>query len=148
MYFGRSYGEVPYDAEQESGQPRNLFVELAEKSDSELVNLAVVKLKMEDDFVSFKLNKFIVMLYDYELISTDEYNRYIYSTTNVKKIAFAKFGLSMAMISRLESDGQLGNLEFDAYNNLKGNSRFEEFLGSIDDFYRFEITRILGTQWS
>lgn len=146
LYFGPSYGEVPYDAEEESGYSSSLFVELAEKSDSELVNLAVVKLKMEDDFVSFKLNKFIVMLYDYELISTDEYNRYIYGTTNVKKIAFAKFGLSMAMISRLESDGQLANLEFDVYNNLKGNSRFEDFLGSIDDFYRFEITRILGTR--
>lgn len=146
LYFGSSYGEVAYDSSDEVYSSNRVFVELAGKSDSELVNLAIVKLKMEDDFVSFKLNKFIVMLHDYELISSDEYNRYIYGTTNSQKIALAKFGLSISMISRLDSDGQLANLEFDEYRNLRANYEFKKFLSSVDDFYRFEITRILGAR--
>jgi hypothetical protein len=45
--------------------------------------LAIVKLKIEDDFVSFQLNKFITMMYDYELIDEDEYNLQIYGTKNI-----------------------------------------------------------------
>ncbi len=57
-YFGRSYGEIPspYRPSRE-----NTYVDLIGKSDEKLVNLAIVKLKMEDDFVSFKLNKFIII---------------------------------------------------------------------------------------
>jgi hypothetical protein len=146
LYFGSSYGEVPYKTGAYSNSSNNVYVDLSSKSDEQLVNLAVVKLKMEDDFISFKLNKFIVMLYDFELIMADDYNLYIYGTTDEEKIGLAKFGLSISMISRLERDDQLANLQFDQFNNLRANSRFKEFLGTVDDFYRFEITRILDVR--
>ena len=146
LYFGHSYGEVPYKSNAYSNFSHNVYVDLSKKNDEQLVNLAVVKLKMEDDFISFKLNKFIVMLYDFELITIDDYNLYIYGTTDEKKIGFAKFGLSISMISRLESDGQLANLRFDEFNNLQANSKFRKFLDTVDDFYRFEITRILDSR--
>ena len=144
MYFGRSYGEEPYETESYPSYADNAYVDLAKKNDRKLVNLAVVKLKMEDDFVSFKINKFIVMLYDYGLISTDEYNRYIYGTTDDKKIRLTKYGLSVGMVSRLGEDGQLDNLEFDECNNLRATPELEEFLLTVNDFYRFEIRRYIG----
>ena len=88
MYFGSSYGEIDYD---DTGYNKT-YIDLSVKTDSQLINLAVVKLKMEEDFVSFKLNKLIVMLYDYELIDTEEYNLYIYGTSDVNKIALTKYG--------------------------------------------------------
>ncbi len=144
MYFGLSYGEEPYETESYPSPSDNAYVDLANKNDRQLVNLAVVKLKMEDDFVSFKINKFIVMLFDYGLISADEYNRYIYGTTDEKKIQLTKYGLSVGMISRLEEDGQLDNLEFDEFNNLRATPALEEFLLTVNDFYRFEIRRYIG----
>lgn len=144
MYFGLSYGEEPYETESYPSPSDNVYVDLANKNDRQLVNLAVVKLKMEDDFVSFKINKFIVMLFDYGLISADEYNRYIYGTTDEKKIQLTKYGLSVGMISRLEEDGQLDNLEFDEFNNLRATPALEEFLLTVNDFYRFEIRRYIG----
>ncbi len=144
MYFGASYGEEPYKTEAYLNPANNTYVNLANKDDRELVNLALVKLKMEDDFVSFKINKFIVMLFDYDLISTDEYNRYIYGTTDERKIRLTKYGLSVGMVSRLEEDKQLHNLEFDEFNNLRAMPAFEEFLLTVNDFYRFEIRRYIG----
>lgn len=108
--------------------------------------MALVKLKMEDDFISFKINKFIVMLFDYGLISTNEYNRYIYGTTDERKIRLTKYGLSIGIISRLEADEQLNNLEFDEFNNLQSTPQFEEFLLTVNDFYRFEIGRYIGNR--
>jgi len=141
LYFGRSYGEIPRETEPYPNASNNVYVDLYKKTEQELVNLAVVKLKMENDFVGFKLNKFIVMLFDYDLISVAEYNRYIYGTTDERKIQLTKYGLSVSMIARLEADGQLGNLQFDDFNNLKATPAFEDYLLTVNDFYRFEIRR-------
>jgi membrane-bound acyltransferase YfiQ involved in biofilm formation len=123
---------------------RCTLVDLSSKGNAELINLAIVKLKMEEDFLGFKINKFIVMLYDFDLISTLEYDQYIYGTTDEKKIELTKYGLSVSLISRLAKDGQLQNLYFDPYNNLTGTTEFYAFLETVNDFYRFEISRYLN----
>ena len=141
LYFGSAYGEEPYESVSFPESHNKVYVDLSRKTDVELINLAVVKLKMEDDFISFKLNKFIVMMLDYELITEDEYNLYIYGTKNKKKIELTKSGLSISLTSRLDSDNQIENIHIDDYGNLNGNIEFERFVDSIDDFYRFEINR-------
>lgn len=143
IYFGSAYGEVSRESDFYPQSKKEVYVDLSTKSNAELINLAIVKLKMEDDFVSFKLNKFIVMMFDYKVITNDEYNLYIYGTTDERKIALTKYGLSISLISRLEKDGQLENLSFDKFNNLKGNTKLERFIDTIDDFYKFEISRYL-----
>ena len=140
-FFGKTYGEV---GRTESQQEAKLYINLATKTDVELINLAIIKLKMEDDFISFKLNKFIIMLYDYKLISVDDYNTYIYGTTDQTKIDLSKIGLSVSLISRLENDSQLQYLYFDQYNNLRSRPEFETYKNSVNDFYRFEIERFLN----
>jgi hypothetical protein len=144
LYFGGAYGEIPRESQEYPKFNNKVYVDLSQKRDPELINLAIVKLKMEDDFISFKLNKFIVMLFDFKLISTDDYNLYIYGTTNKNKIDLTKYGLSINLISRLESDNQLKNIYFDANNNLSGNSEFKIFIDDVDDFYKFEINRYLS----
>lgn len=144
LYFGVTYGEEPYESGSYPYLSKNVYVDLSTKSDAELINLVIVKLKMEEDFISFKLNKFIVMMFDYKLITTNEYNLYIYGTIDEEKIGLTKYGLSVSLISRLDKDGQLKNLSFDQFNNLKGNADFEIFINSIDDFYMFEIRRYIN----
>lgn len=140
LYFGTSYGETDYD---DTGYNRT-YIDLGEKKDTQLINLAVVKLKMEEDFVGFKLNKLIVMLFDYNLINKEDYNLYIYGTSNEQKIALTKYGLNISLISRLSEDKQLNNVAFDPYNNLTANEKFKDFLKTVDDFYRFEIMRFIN----
>lgn len=140
FYFGKSYGEV---ALKEGGKNK-IYVDLSGQNESKLINLAIIKLKMEDNFVSFKLNKFIIMLYDFDLITKEEYNLYIYGTTDESKINLTKFGLSISLINRLSNDGQLTNLSFDDYNNLVANDNFKSFINEEDELYRFEVMRYLN----
>lgn len=142
FYFGSAYGERAWDPTATPPQQEN-YIDLSIKEDAELINLAIVKLKMEDDFVSFKLNKFIIMMHDYKLIDDDEYNLYIYGTTDQAKINLTKIGLSVSLISRLEADNQLQHLYFDSSNNLKARDEFNIYKESANDFYRFEIERFL-----
>lgn len=142
LYYMGKYGEVPKNTgDFQNSNP--VYVDLSTKSDAEKANLAIVKLKMEDDFISFKINKFVVLLYDYELINSDEYNLFIYGTTDENKIALTKYGLNINLVSKLETDNQLDNLQFDSFNNLSANEDFNQYLETLSDFQRFEIQRYL-----
>ena len=141
LYVGSTYGEVPY--QETSNTSRNNYVDLTNKSNEVIVNLAIVKLKMEDDFISFKLNKFIVMLFDFELISLNEYNLFVYGTDDIKNIALTKSGLTLSLIVKLENDNQIENIEFDRYNNLTSNKMFKDYLETINDLNRYEMNKYI-----
>jgi superfamily II DNA or RNA helicase len=143
FYVGKTYGEISKSTEPYPNSRNEVYVNLKEKNKKELINLAIVKLKIEDDFISFQLNKFITMMYDYNLIREEEYNMYIYGTTNKNKSSLRKIGLSGSLISRLEEAGQLDNIKIDEFNNIVVNEQFEKYKNSVDDFYRFEISKFL-----
>ena len=82
-------------------------------------------------------------MFDYELLTIDEYHNIIYGTTNPKKLGLVKMGLTMNVINRLEEDGQLENISIDNNNNLFANSKFDVYKQSVDDFYRFELNKFL-----
>jgi hypothetical protein len=126
FYFGESYGEIPKSTSSYTGYSKPVYVDLAKYKDdsNKLINLAIVKLQMEDNFISYKLNKFVEMMYDYNLITDKEYNLHIYGTEKPKNINLIKFGLSSSLISRLDGDGQLENLYIDDYGNLKYKKQF------------------------
>lgn len=141
FYIGESYGELEYQSEVYKEPTRKVYVNLKDKDDKQLINLAIIKLELENQFIRFKLNKFIIMLHDFNLISDIEYNSYIYGTTDENKIKFARYGLSMNLINRLEAENQLQNIKLDNYNNLVSNDAFEEFTEQVDDFFKYEIMR-------
>jgi len=142
LYVSQTYGEVSF--ENLSDGVFTNYVNLGEKSNEEIVNLAIVKLKMEDDFLSFKLNRFVVMLFDFDLITKEEYHLFIYGTTDETKIALTRSGLTISLISKLESDNQLDNVEFDEFNNLSANDTFKQYLTTINDLNRYEMEKYIN----
>lgn len=142
MYIGESYGELPYQATGRSAY-RNVYIDLSKKSDRQLANIAIVKQKMEEDFVSFKLRMFFQLMFDYSILDEEEYHRILYGTTDKKKIFLVKTGLTINLINRLERDDQLKNITFNKYGNLITNELFADYLRHADDFYRFELSRFL-----
>ncbi|MDU0323046.1 DEAD/DEAH box helicase [Clostridium butyricum] len=142
LYIGESYGEKAKETDSYRNG-KEVYVDLSNKSYEEKVNLAIVKLKIEEDFIGYKLNKFIVMMKDYELITEEEYNNCIYGTNDKKKISLVKLGLSKSLILRLEKDNQISNLYLDENNNLKANSEFIVYKDTLSNFIKFEIDRLL-----
>lgn len=140
MFMGASYGEVcrPDDEDR-----KLLYVDLRQKSEKEMLNLAIIKLKIEDDFLSYKFNKFVELLHDYELISDEEYNFTTYGTENDFEIRLVKQGLPIHLVSKLTRDQQLKNLTFDENNIVHCNSDFLEYYQSLDDFYRYQIDKYI-----
>ena len=144
FYFGTSYGEEIYDSTNYPDSKKEVYVDLGKvENDVKMINLAIVKLKMEDEFVNFTLNKLIVFLFDFKYITDDEYNLYVYGTIDKTKIKFTKFGLNIGLVTKLENDNQLENITFDEHNNIKTNNKFRTYLNALNDFQRFEIEKFL-----
>jgi len=141
LYFGESYGEIAYPSPryQKNGKP--VYVNLSTKTEIELVNLAVVKLELENKFVKFKLNKLITMLYDFHVISEDDYNMYIFGTTDENYVKLVRHGLSIRLTKFLVDNNQIDNIWFDENNNLRKNNHFDIFLDTLDEFQRYEVER-------
>ena len=141
LYVGSSYGECD-DRGNISGY-NSFYVNLRLKDYSYIVNLSIIKIKLEDDFVSFKLNKFFQLMLDYELISQQLYNDLVYGTNDPLILSLSKLGLSMHVINKLVKDEQLCNLSIDEYKNLTYNEKFLEYKNASDDFFRFELNKFL-----
>lgn len=142
MYIGESYGELPYQVAGRNAY-RNVYIDLSQKTNRQLANIAIVKQKMEEDFIGFKLRMFFQLMFDYSILNEDEYHQILYGTIDKKKFFLVKTGLTINLINWLERDDQLKNITFDQNGNLMTNELFADYLRHSDDFYRFELSRFL-----
>ena len=139
MFMGKSFGEIPFQGKDSRGRP--VYVELKGKNETELVNLAIIKLKLENDFVNYTLIKFFQIMLDYKIISSEYYNILVYGTNDITKLNLLKQGLSINVINKLDSDKQIKNIIIDKNNIARGNQKFQEYKKTLDDFFRFEIDK-------
>lgn len=116
VYIGKTWGE-----KKRGGGFRNLYVDMTQKSNEQKINLAIAKIKEEQDFVDFHIMKYVEVLNALELIDESFYDRVKYGTTNERIICLLKNGFSLDLARRLvENYGELieFNLERDtlSYN--------------------------------
>lgn len=142
MYIGKSYGEIPY-SNNGADSHENVYVDLETKSMSELVNTAIVKQKIEEDFTGFKLKMIFQLMYEYQLLTETEFHEIIYGTVDKKKIELSKMGLPINLINRLDEDKQLDYISFDSNGNLYTLVEFEKYRSEADDYFKFQLNRVL-----
>lgn len=147
LFIGTTFGETTrYSSNYKSDEYlKKVYVNLYnyKDNDKKLINLSITKLKIEDDFVSFKLNKLIKFLYDFELISHSEYNLNTYGTDDENLINLSKVGLSVNIVSRLIDDKQYENIRFSNIGNLEVNDKFRKYLDGKSELFKFEINKFL-----
>ena len=142
LYIGSSYGECSKSTLTYKGG-KNVYIDLAKKDESELVNLAIVKLKIEEDFISYKLIKLIQFLHDFNIISDDYYNQYIYGTTDENVINLVRQGLGVNVAKKILDDNQVENLYWDKNGNLKATKKFVQYMNGLTPLTKFELERFL-----
>ncbi len=74
FYIEKSYGEIAKITDNYKNNFNKVYIKLDTKTDKELLNLAIVKLKIEDDFINYKINVFLQAMLKMEFISQEEYN--------------------------------------------------------------------------
>nr|WP_243423080.1 DEAD/DEAH box helicase [Vibrio cholerae] len=142
FYIGDSYGEFgKVNVDGRIG--KHVYIDLLSKSNKELANIALVKIKIESDFISYTLNNFINVMYDLEIISNEEYELYIYGTTNKSNSEFVKLGISGSLINKLDRDKQIINLSINENGLVEFNDAFSKYIKTQDDLIKFEISKFI-----
>lgn len=91
IYIGDKWGEKTREGW------RKLFVDLTRKNNSQRVNLAVLKIKEEQDYIEFNILKYIEILFELELLDEDHYEKIKYGTSDKKIITLLKNGFSLEL---------------------------------------------------
>lgn len=139
FFIGDSYGEFSRDG----SNGNNLYLDLSTKTSKEMANIALVKIKIESDFVSYELNDYVNVLFDLGLINESEYDLYIYGTDNKSNSEFVKLGISGSLINKLDKDGQITNLYINEFGIVECKPEFLEYLSKQDDLIQFEISKFI-----
>jgi len=138
FYVGSTYGEIKLNDYQ-----KPVYINKKEKTNEELINIAISKIKIEDDFLSYTLNNFINLMFDYKIISEETYNKYIFGATDEKQIQLYKNGMPSFIVAILKHDGQLDNIEIQDNGECSGNSDYQNYKNTKDDFVQYHLSRYI-----
>ena len=95
---------------------REYWTDITEKDEYEKVNLAIVRLKEEYDFIDNEIVKYIEVLYSLELIEESLYLKIKYGTDDKTKIALLNCGIS-SILSKLLQEKYSDMFEADIGNS-------------------------------
>ena len=95
VYVGK-WGDIVRE-----GSFRPSWTNIREKTHSEKVNLAIVRIKEEQDFVDNYLLKYVEVLNDLEKLDDNLYLEIKYGTTNEEKIRLMNFGVNSFLAGKL-----------------------------------------------
>jgi putative DEAD/DEAH box helicase len=98
------------------GGRKEYWTDITEKNEYEKVNLAIVRLKEEYDFIDNELVKYIEILYSLELIEESLYLKIKYGTDDKAKIALLNCGIS-STLSKLLQEKYTDMFKADIDNN-------------------------------
>ncbi|EMP57121.1 Superfamily II helicase [Marinobacter santoriniensis NKSG1] len=114
------------------------WVNISEKSHKERVNLAIVRIKEEQDFLDNQIMKFVEILNDLEMLDEDFYKKIKYGTADEKKITMMKNGFSAGLASLLlqkysnyvevDSAANIVNLRAEVQEIMKRNNESRIFI--------------------
>lgn len=94
--FVGKWGEIVRE-----GSFRSNWVNIREKTHAEKVNLAIVRIKEEQDFVDNYLLKYVEVLNDLEKLDNNFYLEIKYGTTSQEKIKLMNFGINSFLAGKL-----------------------------------------------
>lgn len=113
IYVGHSWGEVKRSPDDHVSQ----YIDLRTKTRTQRINIAIIRIKEEQDFIEYKLMKFLQVLNDLELLDSTFYDRVRYGTSDLKSICLIKNGISMELAKCLLSAKYEKYLQFDLRSN-------------------------------
>lgn len=80
---------------------KELWTDISKKNEREKVNLAIVRIKEEQDFLDNTIIKFVEVLNDVQLMENDLYLKIKYGTCDLEMIVLLKNGISLSLAKLL-----------------------------------------------
>jgi hypothetical protein len=123
VFVGKTWGEE----KRQDTDRKALYINLNKKTDVQKVNLAIVRIKEEQDFVDFSLMKYIEILNDLGSIEKEFYEKLKYCSSDKKIITLMKNGFSLELAKCITQDFYVDLIVIDSVNDqVKINEKIFE----------------------
>ena len=109
IYIGEKWGEV----KRNFTDFKPLYVDLKTKNNTQRINLAILKIKEEQDFIEFNLLKYIDILSELELINLTFYEQIKYGSSDKKIITLLKNGFSIELAKCITQENYINYISID-----------------------------------
>lgn len=106
IYIGEKWGED----KRNTTDFIPLYIDLKRKNDSQRINLAILKIKEEQDFIEYNLLKYIDVLAELELIDLNFYDQIKYGSADREIITLLKNGFSIELAKCIRQEKYSGLL--------------------------------------
>ena len=103
VYVGTTWGEIKKQWDGSSGGWKKLYVDLTNKTDKEIINLSIVKIKEEQDFVDYRIIPYVEILNNLKLIEQSFYEKIKYGTDDEEMIKMLKEGFSIELAKTIKN---------------------------------------------
>lgn len=113
IYIGEKWGEVKRNFEDF----KPLYVDLRSKNNTQRINLAILKIKEEQDFIEFNLLKYIDILQELELIDLPFYEQIKYGSSDTKIITLLKNGFSIELAKCITQENYTSYISINNLND-------------------------------
>ncbi|CAC9609934.1 Helicase conserved C-terminal domain protein [uncultured Gammaproteobacteria bacterium] len=101
IYVGTKWGEITSPYKEGFGE---LYIDLSKKTLNQKVNIAILRIKEEQDFVDYKLMPYVEILNDLKLIESKFYDKIKYGTSDLDIIKMLKEGFSIELAKIVKSN--------------------------------------------
>lgn len=100
IYVGSTWG----DCKMNDSDFRNNYVDLDKKTESAIVNLAIVRIKEEQDYIDYFIIKYVEILNDLGFLNKTFYEKIKYGTDDQNLIMMLKEGFSMELAKKMKEE--------------------------------------------
>ncbi|KXT80414.1 DEAD/DEAH box helicase [Streptococcus oralis] len=140
VYVGKSFGEVPYQTAAYKGNAK-VYIDLRDHTGDKhfLYNTAIIKLQLDEEFVSYELMLLISTLKEFGIISQSQFDYFFYGTIEEHEIDILRLGISRTTYHALKESNQTENIVFDKFGNPRANQTLKDYIQTKKGIEKFEL---------
>lgn len=144
IFVGSKWGDVKSSPVEHAAA----YVRRSTKSRSALVNLAIVRIKAEMDFLDYTLTKYLEILFALKLVDEDFYLKIKYGTSDRFVICLLRNGMSFELARLVSESFRLYvSVDLDANTIEISPDLIAAMEGvGVNDILMFEVRSLIGTQ--
>ena len=141
QYVGSQFGEKAYQSDDYNDSRSKVYIDLNDYRTREydMYNIAIINLQTDDEFVDYEVGLLVNSLREFNIISDDLYNLFMFGTNDIKELQISQLGLSKNLYNTLKNDNQIQNIEFDDFHNPRANHHLREYILSKQGIEKFEL---------
>lgn len=145
IYVGETWGELPSPYYDKIG--KLLYIDLRNKTEIQKINIAIIRIKEEQDFIDYRLIPYIEILNDLKLIEKTFYERIKYGTDDQRMIQMLKEGFSIELAKAIK-DGNYNDYIsfFDNAVNVTNGIIEEMKKNNENEILMFEIQSYINCE--